>query len=229
LLKNCEYLERRGKNMTDEQDKKIDIDFSAEGSSLLDRDFKDAPRDRGRASRIWSPGLHSPGKIVLWGGGIFIIILLIAIFFAGGKNAPGEGEFAALQGRLEKVEGKLDGLTSQSEDAIRYLREEVYTLSKKIESLERKAEPAAAKQVEKKESPAAVEKAKAASTAQAVEKPKIASAESAAATQKFHTIRKGDTLFGIAKTYGLTVKELADLNGMPTNRTIHPGDRLRVR
>jgi len=62
-----------------------------------------------------------------------------------------------------------------------------------------------------------------------VEKPKTASAEPAAATQKFHTIRKGDTLFGIAKTYGLTVKELADLNGMPTNRTIHPGDRLRVR
>lgn len=217
--------------MTDEQDKKIDIDFSAEGSSLLDRDFKDAPRDRGKASRIWSPGPHSPGKIVLWGGGIFIIILLIAIFFSGGKNAPGEGEFTALQGRLEKVEGKLDALTSQSEEAIRYLREEVYNLSKKIESLERKTEPVAAKQVEKKGSPAAaaVEKAKATSTAQAAEKPKIASTESAAAAQKFHTIRKGDTLFGIARTYGLTVKELADLNGMPANRTIHPGDRLRVR
>lgn len=217
--------------MTDEQDKKIDIDFSAEGSSLLDRDFKDAPRDRGKVSRIWSPGPHSPGKIVLWGGGIFIIILLIAIFFTGGKNTPGEGEFAALQGRLEKVEGKLDTLTSQSDEAIRYLREEVYTLSKKIESLERKAEPTAAKQVEKKESPAAaaVEKTKTTSATTAVEKPKVASAQPAAATQKFHTVRKGDTLFGIARSYGLTVKELADLNGMPTNRTIHPGDRLRVR
>jgi LysM repeat protein len=204
--------------MTDDQDKKIDIDFSSEGSSLLDRDFKDTPRDRGRVSRIWSPGLRSPGKIILWGGGAFIIILLIAILFTGGRNTPGEGEFAALQGRVEKVEGRLDALSSQSEEAIRYLREEVYNLTKKLESLERKPEAPAPKKVEKKESPAA-----------AVEKPKETPAAPAAATQKFHTVRSGDTLFGIARSYGLTVKELADLNGMPTNRAIHPGDRLRVR
>lgn len=209
--------------MTDEQEKKIDIDLSSEGSGLPERDFRDSSRERGRAARGLSAGLGSPGKIILWGGGIVVILLLLAVFFTGGRHAPGEEELAALQGRLEKIEGRLDALTSQSEEAIRYLREEVYSLTKKMEALEKKPETTAVKKVEKRESPAAgtiTEKPKAAPAAVA-EKQK-------AEAQKFHTVRKGDTLFGIARSYGLTVKELADLNGMPVNRTIHPGDQLRV-
>lgn len=52
----------------------------------------------------------------------------------------------------------------------------------------------------------------------------------AANTQKkFHTVKKGDTLFSIARKYSLTVNELKILNNMRGEETIRTGQELRVR
>jgi len=194
--------------MTDDQDKHVDIDFSAAEEDFPERDYQEAPRERTRPRR----GV-SPGKILLWGGGAFVFLLLIAFLFAGDGNTPGEGEQAALKERLEKTEARLDALVSQSEDAIRYLREEVYTLTKKIEILEKKAETPAARTVEKKASPTAV-------------KPAVSA--SPATVSKSYTVQRGDTLYGIARKHGISVSELTELNGISPNKAIHPGDRLTV-
>jgi membrane-bound lytic murein transglycosylase D len=44
----------------------------------------------------------------------------------------------------------------------------------------------------------------------------------------FYAVRKGDTLFSIAKRNGLTVAELRDLNDLPKNATLRKGQKLRV-
>lgn len=44
----------------------------------------------------------------------------------------------------------------------------------------------------------------------------------------YHTVRPGETLWDIARRYGLTVAELRRLNGL-RGRAIRPGQRLRVR
>ncbi len=194
--------------MTDDQDKHVDIDFSAAEEDFQERDYQEAPRERSRPRR----GV-SPGKVLLWGGGAFVFLLLLAFLFAGDGDTPGEGEQAALWERLEKTEARLDALASQSEDAIRYLREEVYTLTKKIEILEKKAETPAARTVEKKASPTAV-------------KPAVSA--SPAAGGKTYTVQRGDTLYGIARKHGLSVGELTELNGISPNKAIYPGDRLTV-
>ncbi|MGZ8854028.1 MAG: transglycosylase SLT domain-containing protein [Thermoanaerobaculia bacterium] len=49
-----------------------------------------------------------------------------------------------------------------------------------------------------------------------------------AAGDTFYAVRKGDTLYSIAKRHGLTVAELRDLNGLDRNEKIHAGERLRV-
>jgi membrane-bound lytic murein transglycosylase D len=44
----------------------------------------------------------------------------------------------------------------------------------------------------------------------------------------FHTVRKGDTLYSIAKQNGLTVAELRDLNDLSQNASLKPGQKIRV-
>lgn len=46
---------------------------------------------------------------------------------------------------------------------------------------------------------------------------------------KYHTIRSGDTLSGIAKKYGTNVSTLCRLNGMSSRTTLRVGKKLRYR
>ncbi|HEX9983770.1 MAG TPA: transglycosylase SLT domain-containing protein [Thermoanaerobaculia bacterium] len=44
----------------------------------------------------------------------------------------------------------------------------------------------------------------------------------------FYAVRKGDTLYSVAKRHGLTVDELRDLNDLTTTAKLQPGQKLRV-
>ena len=46
---------------------------------------------------------------------------------------------------------------------------------------------------------------------------------------EYHTIRSGDTLDRISKTYGTTIDRLCELNGITRRTILHIGRRLRVR
>ena len=56
-----------------------------------------------------------------------------------------------------------------------------------------------------------------------------ARAAAEAAAIKYHTIRNGDTLSGIAKKYHTTVKRICQLNGITERTVLRVGKRLRVR
>ena len=43
-----------------------------------------------------------------------------------------------------------------------------------------------------------------------------------------YAVKKGDTLYSIAKSHHLTVSELLDLNDLSRHHALHPGDRLRT-
>lgn len=49
-----------------------------------------------------------------------------------------------------------------------------------------------------------------------------------ASFETVHVVRKGDTLSKIAQKYGLTARELAEMNDLSLKSTIHPGDRLTI-
>lgn len=44
----------------------------------------------------------------------------------------------------------------------------------------------------------------------------------------YHTVRKGETLYSIAWSYGQNYQEIASLNNIPPPYRIHPGQRLRL-
>ena len=45
---------------------------------------------------------------------------------------------------------------------------------------------------------------------------------------EIYVVKKGDTLYKIAKQYGLTVQELADYNGITDPDTIHTGQEIKI-
>ena len=45
----------------------------------------------------------------------------------------------------------------------------------------------------------------------------------------YHTVRKGDTLSGIGKKYGISAQELCKLNGMSLKQTLRLGQKLLVK
>jgi membrane-bound lytic murein transglycosylase D len=55
-----------------------------------------------------------------------------------------------------------------------------------------------------------------------------ASAGGGASGTTLHTVRRGDTLYDIAMTYGTTVSNLKELNGIRGSGKIYPGQKLRV-
>lgn len=44
----------------------------------------------------------------------------------------------------------------------------------------------------------------------------------------YYAVKKGDTLYSIAKSHSLTVDELLELNELDSDHMLHPGERLRV-
>lgn len=46
---------------------------------------------------------------------------------------------------------------------------------------------------------------------------------------KYHTIKKGDTLYSLARKYGTTVDKICDLNGITSKTVLNVGRKLRVK
>jgi LysM repeat protein len=46
--------------------------------------------------------------------------------------------------------------------------------------------------------------------------------------KRYHTVRSGETLWGISRRYGLTVEELRNLNNLSPGVAIYPDQKLLV-
>jgi membrane-bound lytic murein transglycosylase D len=58
--------------------------------------------------------------------------------------------------------------------------------------------------------------------------PKPVVAQNSASKTKYYTVRKGDTLWDIAKRNGLTLEELKKMNGMGKNPALVPGAKIKI-
>jgi len=45
---------------------------------------------------------------------------------------------------------------------------------------------------------------------------------------RIHTVKRGDTLYGIGRRYGVSADRLRRINGLDSRAVIRPGQRLRV-
>jgi len=169
--------------------------------------------------RAYSPKRRGSGS----GSSRYLRILLIVILvliFAGGilyflGRQPTTGEVGPLQSKVVTLEQRIAGL----EKRIAELQGKITTpapdlaLLQRVDALSQKVEV-----LEKQKSPAAEPKAK----------PLTPSKPAASAEKKYHTVQKGETLYGISKKYGISVEELRKLNNLSKDPSLRTGQKLLV-
>jgi len=146
---------------------------------------------------------------------LVMLVFVLAIIFAAGIyyfiNKPTAGSDATLQLKITSLEEKITALEKQiadlrgrpaTESPDSSLVNRVEALSQKVDVLEKIAKPA----TESKERPAS----------------------SKSSQKRYHTVRKGETLSGISKQYGLSMEELRKLNGLSRNQPVRTGQKLLI-
>ncbi|MFO7785066.1 MAG: LysM peptidoglycan-binding domain-containing protein [Thermodesulfobacteriota bacterium] len=170
---------------------------------------------RSTTRRATGPGTS---RTLLFGGIAAAVLLAAVLLLIGGGQTEGEEVLQILAERLDRIETRLDRLEETGKqvpalagridglgESVSKLEKDRRTLSTSIETLNRRLE-------------AVTERA----PAQGSTSP--AAAEGASA----HKVQRGETLFSIAKQYGLSVEELCRLNGIKKTDVIQPGQTLTV-
>ena len=177
------------------------------------------------------PGESSDSKpkrkiLVLWGGVVILFIVLVALLFGGGSNVATE-KLSSIEPRIDRIEERLDRLEGMYERLVRLEKEEQnlkksiakvdssgQSLAKRLENVSREV-----KTLQKSPTPSAVEK----ETPRADKKKGTPEAKT-----RYHIVRSGDSPYGIAQKYGISVEELRRLNNLSTKELIYPGQKLLI-
>jgi LysM repeat protein len=150
---------------------------------------------------------------------ILIGIILVFVFAGGilyflGKRPAGD-EASPLQSKVTVLEQKIAGLEKQFAE----LRGNISTpasdpalvqrldvLTQKVEALEKQKQPS----VESKP------------------KPSVPSKPAVSTEKRYHTVKKGETLYGISRKYGISEEDLRKLNNLSADQSIRIGQKLLV-
>jgi LysM repeat protein len=169
----------------------------------------------------------SKKSLILGVIGIVVLVILITVFFRGGGLS--QGDLAPLQAKLDLVERRLAHLQGL-ESRIAFLENQEAELQQLILDLD-KSGRSLAEQVDEISrklggvepgKPTAPARVKATAPRTTTEKPVSAEKE------RYHSVRRGETLYRIARQYGISVRELCRLNNISPNQAIYPGQKLLI-
>ena len=138
-------------------------------------------------------------KAILIGFGVLAAAVIVYFVAFSGQDKYAE-MFAQMEQRLSAGERKIAALEKQQEDLA---SGPMKSLSERVEMLEKRP-------VDKPKPPA----------------PPKAQAPSPA--KRYHEVKKGETITGIAKRYGMTVEELRKINNLSPKAALAVGQKLIV-
>ena len=169
----------------------------------------------------------SKKSLILGVIGIVVLVILITVFFRGGGLS--QGDLAPLQAKLDLVERRLAHLQGL-ESRIAFLENQEAELQQLILDLDKSGRSLAEQvdEISKKlggvepGKPTAPARVKATAPRTTTEKPVSAEKE------RYHSVHRGETLYRIARQYGISVRELCRLNNISPNQAIYPGQKLLV-
>jgi anti-anti-sigma factor len=176
-------------------------EMEKEREMVVDEDFQKTTRPNG--SKI---------PLLLIAAGVFLFLILLIVYM----TRDGSSDVQALNKKVSFLEQKVAQLEGQSK--------ELSNIPGKMESL-RKDLTDRSQEFEKG---LAEVRQQIESVSQKVTPPSQPRPKPAEKKPQYHTVVRGETLFGISKKYGLSVEELRRLNNLKTSRQIMVGQKLIV-
>ena len=146
---------------------------------------------------------------------VFLVLILAGgiLYFLG--RQPASSGVEPLQSKVIGLEQRIVGLEKQ----VAELRGKIITpgpdlaLLQRVDALSQKVE--------------ALQKPKP-SVSEPKAKPPTPPKPTASVEKKYHTVQKGETLYGISKKYGIGVEELRKLNNLSKDPSLRTGQKLLV-
>jgi LysM repeat protein len=216
---------------------------TAEPAELADEYYDEAqysPFKRESLGDTFSRVLLRSGSPLLIILAAVAVLLLLVVLFLPGKGTVTSGtsgsdlavletRVAQLEARISRLEGAIEkqDQTKSQDPKYNQLKERIdsleASLSHRMDRLSQEAKEVLAQ--ERQAASRATAPAGASRAPARKENPRVALKKNASST-RYHTVRKGDTLYSISRKNGLSVEELRTLNHLHTGETIRPGQRL---
>jgi len=159
---------------------------------------------------------------------LLLLILLFIVFIPRTRRTGPDQQIAAMEARLNQLEertAKIEGIdekVTQIWENAKEFEQFRYRYDRSEASISLRMDHMANELSELK-------------SKMAGGKPPIAAAKETgnaivkkSATESYHQVRKGDTLYGISRRYGVKVDELRRLNKLGPQDAIYPGQKLKV-
>jgi LysM repeat protein len=168
-------------------------------------------------------GPSSGSKIIL-GVGILLVIILVILFFMGSNSASKE-DLNALKTRLDQMEKRLVAL-DMTEKKITSLENQFHGLQQsmsRFDSTDKSLREKIDKLIHQMEKPAPPP---APAASKSGVRPSSQKAFASKGAVRYHEVSPGETLYGIANRYNISVDQLCRLNHLKPNQAITPGQKL---
>ncbi len=198
-------------------------DMTEIGFSGLSHGRKNA---RGRSATNHSdPGTGKKG-LLFAGAALLTIVVIIAIVLLTG-NGSSDKPIAAIQVRVKALEEKvarfsvMEATVSTAQQQQKALRQSVSGLQSSVKSLEGKLDNIG-REV------ARLNKKKGTTAGRVKGTTSIKKRQTNSTHSRYHDVRRGESLYKIAKKYGISLQELYRLNNLTSKSVIHPGQKLMI-
>jgi LysM repeat protein len=168
------------------------------------------------------------GNPVIWIPVVVIILILLYMFLPRGNETNGNSEMKALEARLDQVEKRMLKLESVGERVLNL--EKIIKDNGTIDIRLDRLEASFAKRMDQvdKELIQMRKDLEARQVKKTAPPPTTQQIKTTPDSKRQHIVKKGDTLYSISRSYGLSVDRLREINKLDKNSVIFVGQKLNV-
>lgn len=161
------------------------------------------------------------------GIGFLILLILLLLLFARNRSAVLEKRIAALENSVKNFEEMVDKL-DVVDNRVTQVWEQTQTFQQFKERFDRSEAALTSRMDQIVINIGRLQKQMPKVTTQKAKTSKTAKVSKKTTGNRYHIVKPGETLYQIGPRYGLTIKQLRQLNKLGDGDTIYPGQKLVI-